>query len=104
MKRIAIASILMLCSLTFGQAPTLTTDSVPNQQAAIRIAKAALAKKYGRLDVKTQEPFHAELQNNVWIVYGRWQEHPNPNVRGGGGLYMQINKPTGEISKFYFAR
>lgn len=50
-------------------------------------------------DIKLQKPFHINLVNDsIWIVYG----YPQPtdgSIYMGGGIYMEILKEDGSISK-----
>jgi hypothetical protein len=101
-KQIKYALLLMLTSFALAQAPVPPNGYVPTAETAIQIARVVLEPLIGKSGLKTQEPFHAELHDDAWEVLGRWP--PKPEVRGGGGVDMRINKKTGEIIGYYFVR
>jgi hypothetical protein len=68
-------------------------DAVPDEETAIRIAKSALAVKVGEKTMRFQEPYHARLEGNKWIVVG--DPHLPPGS-SGGGFRVDISK-TGEV-------
>ena len=45
------------------------TDLVPNAETAIKIAIAVWLPIYGDR-IYDEKPFHAELKNGIWFVYG----------------------------------
>jgi hypothetical protein len=98
-----LAAGLLLCSIASAQGPAPKDGYVPSDKIAIEIAKAVLEGMYDHAFVTKQESFHAELHQSVWTVEGRFNRNP-PNVRGGGGLFMRIDKNTGAILGYYFAR
>jgi hypothetical protein len=52
---------------------------VPDAATAIKIAVAVLKPIYGRKQIQSEKPFHAELRHGVWRVYG----YLPPNTLGG---------------------
>lgn len=52
---------------------------VPDSSTAIKIAEAVWEPIYGQKQIQSEKPFHAELRDGVWKVYG----HTPPNTPGG---------------------
>lgn len=75
---------------------------VPDEATAIAIAKAVLSSSAVRGNVRDQEPWHATLQGDRWLVSGRW--HPDKLMFGGGGLSIFINKQNGEVSYLAYSK
>ena len=101
-KRVAILLAPLLCSIALAQAPRPKNGYVPDEDTAIKIAKAILEPMIGRQGVKMREPFRANLHNSVWEILGK--TNLPPSIRGGGGIDMRINKQTGEILGYHFSR
>ncbi len=102
MKQIAIVTLLLVCASSVAQAPAPKGGYVPSDKVAIQIAKAVLEGMQSQLFVKNQEPFCAQIQGYVWTVEGHCNN--DPHIRGGGGLEMRIDKNTGAILGYYFAK
>ena len=94
---------LLCCSIAIAQAPAPKDGYVPSEKIAIQIATAVLEGMQGSQFVRSQRPFHAELQGSTWTVEGRYKQQPL-GTRGGGGLFMRIDKNTGAILGYYFER
>jgi len=69
-------------------------DAVPNEETAIRIAKGALSAKFGEKAMRFQEPYHARLEGNTWIVIG---DPHLPSGSNGGGVRVDISKKSGAV-------
>jgi len=52
---------------------------VPDAATAVQIAIAVWVPIYGRESIERNKPYHAELRNGVWFVYGTLP----PGMRGG---------------------
>jgi hypothetical protein len=65
---------------------------VPDAATAIKIAVAVWEPIYGRKEIQSQKPFHAELHNGVWRVYG----YIPPNTLGGVAE-AEISQKDGRI-------
>jgi NTF2 fold immunity protein len=102
MMQIKLAMVLVLGTTAIAQTPAPLDGYVPTAETAIQIAKVVLEPMIGKPGLKSQEAFHAELNNGVWEVFGRWP--PKPGVKGGGGVDMRISKKTGEIIGYYFSK
>jgi NTF2 fold immunity protein of polymorphic toxin system component len=66
---------------------------VPNESTAIQIAEAAAKAQYGGETVSSEEPFHARLYGETWIVKGTL--HPQGAL--GGTVVVKVSKLDGRI-------
>jgi hypothetical protein len=65
---------------------------VPDQQTAGRIAEAVWIPIYGEEHIKSERPFKARLENDVWTVEGTL-----PKGFVGGVAIAEISKSDGRI-------
>jgi hypothetical protein len=65
---------------------------VPDEQTAIRIAKAVLEPAYGNKRIAAQEPFVATLKDGVWTVEG----YLPPGVTGGVA-HVEISRSDARV-------
>jgi len=65
---------------------------VPDAATAIQIAVAVWVPIYGRENIERQKPYHAELRNGVWFVYGTL-----PTGTRGGTAEAEIAKSDGRV-------
>jgi hypothetical protein len=68
-------------------------DAVPNADIAINIAVSSFIKIYGKDIIETEKPFHAELKDSIWHVYGSLPS----GMTKGGTAEADIIKKTGKI-------
>jgi len=62
---------LLLVALAFGQGYRPPKDGyVPDSYTAVKIAEAVLVPVFGKKLIESEEPFTAELKDNVWTVSG----------------------------------
>lgn len=66
---------------------------VPDESTAIQIAEAAVKAQYGDKTVSNEQPFHARLYGETWIVKGTL--HPQGAL--GGTAVVKISKLDGKI-------
>jgi hypothetical protein len=66
---------------------------VPDESTAIQIAQAAATAQYGETTVSGEQPFHARLYGETWIVKGTL--HPQGAL--GGTAVVKISKLDGKI-------
>lgn len=66
---------------------------VPDESTAIQIAEAAVKAQYGEKTVSDEQPFHARLYGETWIVKGTL--HPQGAL--GGTPVVKISKLDGRI-------
>jgi hypothetical protein len=98
---------LVLCFLLLagpdvsGQGVKPAGGFVPDSKTAVKIAEAVLTPVYGEKQIKSEEPFVAELKNDVWTVHGTLH---CPDSKGGtttscaGGVaVVEISKSDGRI-------
>jgi NTF2 fold immunity protein len=76
---------------------------VPDSQTAVKIAKAVLIPVYGEKQIRSEEPFTAQLKGDVWTVAGTLR---CPDGRGGfatttdcdGGVaVIKLSKADGRV-------
>jgi hypothetical protein len=88
----AICLSLVLAGSGFAQ----RSESVPDSDAAIKIARAALIARFGA-NTQMEEPLVARLKDNdTWLVQGTLP----PGSIGGVG-YVEIARKEGRILKIY---
>jgi NTF2 fold immunity protein len=63
---------------------------VPDAKTAVAIALAVFKPVFSAAIIKKQSPFHAELKNDVWIVYGTV-------IGKGGTAEAEISRIDGRI-------
>ncbi len=73
----------------------------PDSQTAVKIAEAALIPVYGEKQIRSEEPFTAQLKGDVWTVGGTLR---CPDGKGGlttdcdGGVaVVKLSKTDGHI-------
>jgi hypothetical protein len=76
--------------------PVPVNGYVPDELTAVSIAGAVWIPVYGADKMKGEEPFHAELQDDVWTVKGTLQQKPGYIVKGGTA-HAKISKTDGRI-------
>jgi NTF2 fold immunity protein len=104
--RLAIEFLVAIClaSLLLVPARTQTKHTrgaVPESATAVRTAESALIPVYGKKQIRSEEPFTATLQDDVWTVAGTLH---CPDGRGGvttvcvGGVaVVRISKADGRV-------
>ena len=66
---------------------------VPDEKTAIQIAVAIWVPIYGAEKIASEKPYHAKLNNGVWIVEGSLPE----GMLLGGVAIAEISKKDGRI-------
>lgn len=66
---------------------------VPDESTAIQIAQAVATAEYGEKTISREQPFHARLYGETWIVKGTL--HPQGAL--GGTAVVKISKLDGKI-------
>jgi len=66
---------------------------VPDESTAIQIAQAVAKAQYGEDRVSKEQPFHARLYGQTWIVKGTL----HPQGAYGGTAVVKISKENGRI-------
>lgn len=81
MRICVIIFSLLIVALAFGQGSSPQKDGyVPDSATAVRIGEAVLVPVYGKKLIESEEPFTAEVKDNVWTVSGTLY---CPNEKGG---------------------
>ena len=92
---------LLIATLAIGQGERPKRAPVPDSATAVKIAQAALVPVYGKKKIDSEEPFTAQLKNDVWTVSGTL--HCTDGTGGtttrcvGGVAVVQISKVDGRI-------
>src|SRR6266851_8565931 len=84
---IALTSLCFLAILVFPPSPAKNAQRsslppqgvVPDEATAVKIAEAILPPIFGKKEVDTYSPYHAQLADGIWTVYGSLK----PGSRGG---------------------
>jgi hypothetical protein len=92
--RLGLAMFVM-CATATAQAPNRSADRIPDEATAIKVAEAKLSPIYGKDHIRREEPFHATLDHEVWIVSGSL-----PQGWDGGVATIRLNKKTGRIISY----
>ncbi|MBI3561579.1 MAG: hypothetical protein HY080_07690 [Gammaproteobacteria bacterium] len=72
---------------------------MPDENTAIQIAVAIWASIYGAEKIAREKPYHARLENGVWIVVGSL-----PKTMRGGVAIAEISKENGRILRVSHGR
>ena len=87
--------------LAFAQKPMASKGPVSDSEAAVKIAEAALIPVYGEKQIRSEEPFVAELKDNVWTVFGTLHCSDGKGGRTtdcvGGVAEVKISKKDGRV-------
>lgn len=81
-------------TLSAGQFAVVVTSA-----AAVAAAKPALVKQFTAKEIAKFKPFKAELQGDIWHVYGRL---PPDNI--GGTPEADVCRATGRIVRVYHSQ
>ncbi len=66
---------------------------VPDEATAVTIGEAVAVAQYGREAILKEEPFHARLYGEVWLVHGTL----HPQGANGGTAVIKVGKKDGRI-------
>jgi hypothetical protein len=74
---VIVAVVLLLTGLPLRAVDSIpapgigrTFGRVPNAASAIRIAITVWEPLYGKKEIASERPFHAEIRKGIWYVYG----------------------------------
>jgi hypothetical protein len=89
-----IVAVLCAVSTALAQAPTYKPAKgfVPDEKTAIAIAEAVLKPVYGDEQIRSEEPFHATLKDDVWTIDGYI-----PPEDFGGVATVRLSRTDGRI-------
>jgi hypothetical protein len=100
--RILVPLLLFSIAETISGAskPSLPANGVvPNERTAVRIAEAAFEPVFGTEEVARYIPYHAQLKEEVWTIYGTLK----PGSRGGTPM-MTIRKQDAKVLEIWFSQ
>jgi hypothetical protein len=89
---VSLAGLLVLSAASEQHSYKPKNGFVPDEKTAIRIAEAVLTPIYGEKQIKSEEPFSANLHDGIWTVEGSIAE----GVEGGVAI-IKISKANGAI-------
>src|SRR5205807_713016 len=97
--------VIFLCTVlllpAFGEGVKPRFSYVPDSQTAVKIAEAVLIPVYGEKQVKSERPFTARLNHDVWTITGTLHcpgEHGGRNSLCVGGVAeVRIAKSNGHV-------
>jgi hypothetical protein len=93
---ILVCASLFLGSGQIAQGPARSV-SVPDSEAAIKIAEATLIPVYGKNKVISERPFHASLNDEVWTVTGTLHCKDNKATCKGGVAIVRLSRAEGRV-------
>ncbi len=71
MKNLTVGvCVLVFVALALGQGYKPSAGYVPDSTTAIKIAEAVLVPVYGRKQIDSELPLHAQLKDDEWTVTG----------------------------------
>ncbi len=79
--------------------PSLPRGVIPDEATAVRIAEAVFGPIFGRETVSKFLPYHAQLRDGVWTVYGTLKHGWR-----GGTPEMSIQKSDGRVVDVWHSR
>ena len=92
-----ICCVLLIC----GALSAKHYGHIPDESAAIRIARAELIHVYGKKQIQSEEPLGASLKDDIWNVCGTlWCTGPNgqrTHMCLGGVACIKIRRSDGKI-------
>lgn len=72
---------------------------VPDEVTAVKIAEAIFPPIFGQEEVNRYLPYHAQLKDGIWTVYGTLK----PGSRGGTPQ-MSIQKKDGRVIEVWHSQ
>jgi hypothetical protein len=99
--RTVLGFSLSIVTLALGQNYQPKEGYVPDSTTAVKIAEAVLVPVYGKKRIDSEQPFTAQLKDDVWTVSGTLR---CPDGKGGittqcdGGVaVVQISKADAHV-------
>ena len=94
--------LLMTASLNVvagRKSPLPQQGIVPDEPVAVKIAEAIFPPIFGMAKTAACQPYHAELKDGVWTVYGTLK-----NGSRGGTPMMTIRKRDGRVIEVWHSQ
>lgn len=98
LKRLVKTTVIFLLSVATAVATSQRSGVgrsfgyVPDAAAAIRIAVIVWEPIYGKKEIASERPFHAELRRGIWYVHGSL-----PSGFLGGVAEAKIRQSDGKV-------
>jgi hypothetical protein len=97
----ALCFVLIPLSIGLGQSTPQVNGPVRDEATALKIAEARLVSVYGKKQIDSERPLHAELKGDVWTVLGTLNcpggEGGMTIVCVGGVASAEVSAINGEI-------
>jgi hypothetical protein len=92
---------LFLAGSAFSAEPRIEPSGglVPDAETAVAIAVAVFKPIFGAEKIESQRPFHAELNGEIWHVYGSL-----PVGWRGGTAEAELSRKDGRIIRVWHSR
>ncbi len=93
--------LLVICIELSGASRELLpgTGIVPDEVTAVKIAEAVFEPIFGAEEVARYRPYHAQLKNGVWTVYGTLKRGSR-----GGTPQLRIQKEDGKVLEVWHSQ
>jgi hypothetical protein len=82
-----------------GKSPLPPQGIIPDEVTAVKVAEAMFPPIFGQEEVTKYLPYHAQLKDGVWTVYGTLK----PGSRGGTPQ-MSIQKKDGKVIEVWHSQ
>jgi hypothetical protein len=96
-----ISSVFLFVSITVAQSQTTLPQAgvIPNEETAIAVAESIFRPVFGEEQLKKFQPYHAELKDGVWTIYGTLKRGSR-----GGTPQLRINKKDGRVLEIWHSQ
>lgn len=100
LKTFTLALILVpLLHGSMAESKLPSKGIVPDEGTAVKVAEAIFLPVFGQEEVTEFLPYHAQLRDGVWTVYGTLK----PNSRGGTPQ-LRIQKKDGKVLEVWHSQ
>jgi hypothetical protein len=100
LRMIAVSLVLMSASHgATDKSPLPPQGIIPDEVTAVKVAEAVFQPIFGTEEVTKYLPYHAQLKDGVWTVYGTLK----PGSRGGTPQ-MTIQKQDGKVIEVWHSQ
>ena len=72
---------------------------IPDEGTAVKVAEAVFLPIFGQEEVTKFQPYHAQLKDDIWTVYGTLK----PSSRGGTPQ-LRIQKKDGKVLEIWHSQ
>jgi hypothetical protein len=100
LKMFAVSLMLMsVCHGSTDKSPLPAQGIIPDEVTAVKVAEAVFPPIFGSEEVTKYVPYHAQLKEGIWTVYGTLK----PGSRGGTPQ-MTIQKKDGKVIEVWHSQ